>query len=66
MNPIEHLWTLLDKKIDNRALTKKEDLKKAVVKSWTNIDNNQIECLVESMSKRLLNVIEAKGGLTKY
>ena len=66
LNPIEHLRTLLDKKIGNRAFTKKEDLKKAVVKSWSNIDNNQIKCLVESMPKRLLNVIKAKGGLTKY
>ena len=66
LNPIEPLWTLLDKKIANRAFTKKEDLKKAVVKSWSNIDNNQIKYLVESMPKRLLNVIKAKGGLTKY
>ena len=66
LNPIEHLWTSLGKKIGNRAFTKKEDLKKAVVKSWSNIDYNQIKCLVESMPKRLLNVIKAKGGLTKY
>ena len=57
---------LLDKKIGNRVFTKKEDFKKAVVKSWSNIDNNQIKCLVESMPKRLLDVIKAKGGPTKY
>ena len=66
LNPIEHLWILLDKKIGNRVFTKKEDFKKAVVKSWSNIDNNQIKCLVESMPKRLLDVIKAKGGPTKY
>ena len=33
LNPIGHLLTLLDKKIGNRAFMKKEDLKKAVVKS---------------------------------
>ena len=57
---------LLDKKIGNRVFTKKEDFKKAVVKPWSNIDNNQIKCLVESMPKRLLDVIKAKGGPTKY
>ena len=43
------LWTLLDKKIGNRAFMKKEDLKKAADKSWSNIDNHQIKCFVESM-----------------
>ena len=45
---------------------KKEDFKKAVVKSWSNIDNNQTKCLLESMPKRLLDVIKAKGRSTKY
>jgi transposase len=66
LNPIEHLWTLLDKKLGTRSFIKKVDLKKSVVKSWSNIDNNQIKCLVESMPKRLLDVTKAKGGPTKY
>lgn len=58
LNPIEHLWALLDRKIGERSFSKKDDLKRAVTE--------QIRKLIESMPSRLGAVIVAKGGPTKY
>lgn len=66
LNPIEHLWALLDNEIGERSFTKKDDLKTAVTNAWGKIDAQKIKNLVESMPRRLAAVIKAKGGPTKY
>ena len=66
LNPIENLWSILDRKIGERSFTRKEALKEAVQKAWCEMDIKQTKSLVESMPTRLRLVIEAKGGPTKY
>lgn len=66
LNPIEHLWALLDRKIGERLFSKKDDLKRAVTDAWGAMDQKQIRKLIESMPSRLEAVIVAKGGPTKY
>lgn len=66
LNPIEHLWYILDRKIGDRAFRKKDDLKAAMVEAWEKITPEETKSLIESMPRRLEAVIAAKGGPTKY
>lgn len=66
LNPIEHLWAVLDREIGPRKLSKKDDLKLEITNAWERINKDVSKKLVESMPKRLQAVITAKGGPTKY
>lgn len=66
LNPIEHLWAVLDRKAGPRSLRKKEDLKELIESSWNEIEPAVTKKLVESMPNRLLEVMKAKGGPTRY
>ena len=66
LNPIEHVWELLARKIDNACSTSKTSLKEALKKAWSEIAPSETENLVLSMPRRLKAVIEARGGPTKY
>lgn len=66
LNPIEHVWDLLEKRIRKHRITSKESLKSALKDEWGEIDPNETNNLVKSMRRRLEAVIKAKGGPTKY
>lgn len=66
LNPIEHLWSVLDLMTGDRSFKKKEDLKTKIQEAWDEISPEITKKLVESMPKRLLAVIKANGGPTKY
>lgn len=66
MNPIEHLWGELKRRIKKYNIKSKDDLKEALVKEWNNFTPAYTKKLVESMPRRLEAVIEAEGGNTKY
>ena len=66
INPIEHLWQLLDTKIRKRDITSKSSLKTALQEEWALLSAEETRKLVESMPRRLLAVIQAKGNPTKY
>ncbi|CAK9796240.1 Transposable element Tcb1 transposase [Anthophora quadrimaculata] len=66
LNPIEHVWELLTRKIDHTTVNSKESLKEALTKAWSEITISETENLVLSMPRRLRAVIEARGGPTKY
>lgn len=66
VNPIEHLWDVLERRIRKRTITSKETLKTALKEEWQSILPNITEKLVESMPRRLCAVIKAKGYPTKY
>jgi len=67
LNPIENLWEIL-----NQARDKKKRLKNAnelwedCKETWSSITPDVCLKLVESMPKRLAEVIKNKGGCTKY
>ncbi len=66
LNPIEHLWDILERKIRKHKISKKHDLKKALLHEWGHLAAEETKCLVESMPRRLAAVIKHKGGPTKY
>ena len=68
LNPIDHLWTHLKKK-----LAEYEEPPKGILELWNRAEGewNKIEkevCqnLIESMPRRIEAVLSAKGGYTKY
>ena len=68
LNPIEHLWDVLERKIRARGpLPKnKEKLWQRLQEEWLQIDNSVIQTLVDSMPRRVAAVIDSKGSPTKY
>ncbi|KAI7871292.1 hypothetical protein BDF14DRAFT_1709715, partial [Spinellus fusiger] len=65
---IEHLWSYLDKLIDNKRAGIKniDELKITLEEAWGDIHVDLIERLVGSIKDRCQAVIDTKGGPTKH
>lgn len=66
LNPIEHLWEELERRIRTRSFSKTTELMTALQEEWHKIPINVLINLVESMPRRCDAVIKAKGYATKY
>jgi len=68
MNPIEHLWDELERRIRSHdPLPKnKEELWEILQTEWHNINASIYQNLVNSMPNRIAAVIQSKGNPTKY
>ena len=68
LNPIEHLWDVLNKQVRSKeALPRNlQDLKDLLLTSWCQIPQHTFRGLVESMPRRVRAVLAAKGGPTQY
>lgn len=66
LNPIEHLWSILKRKIREHSITSKETLKNCLIQEWNAITPEECKMLVSSLPKRIRAVIKAKGFTTKY
>ena len=68
LNPIEHLWDIMGRRI--RALphrpTTLNELSERLIQIWVNIDQEVIRGLILSMPRRCQEVIAARGGNTRY
>lgn len=64
LNPIENLWGIIVRdlyKNGNKQFDTREQLKKALLKTWKNLDDKKVRKLVKSMPKRLVKVVNADG-----
>lgn len=66
LNPIEHVWAELDKRIRKHHITNKTELKKVLIEEWKSISPEFTKNLVESMPRRLTALLKSKGYPTKY
>ena len=68
LNPIEHLWVHLKKKLGEyeRAPVGMLELWERVQVEWDKIEPEVCHNLIESMPRRVAEVVKAKGGHTKY
>jgi len=66
LNPIEHLWNEVDRRIRNRPVraTSKESLWEILQEVWNGIEPEFCQKLITSMPDRLSDVRKAKGGYT--
>lgn len=68
LNPIEHLWNHLKRKLNEYKVAPKEihKLWERVEKEWNGIPKEVVQNLIASMPRRCAAVIKAKEGHTKY
>src|SRR5436305_6088250 len=68
LNPIEHLWAHLKKKLGEyeRAPGGILELWERVQEEWDKIEPQVCQNLIESMPRRVAALVEAKGGYIKY
>ena len=67
LNPIENMWLIIKNKLECRDTASCQKLIDAIAKVWSdNISKEYCENVVKSMPKRLQQVIEKKGQMTKY
>uniref|UniRef100_A0AC34QLD3 Transposase n=1 Tax=Panagrolaimus sp. JU765 TaxID=591449 RepID=A0AC34QLD3_9BILA len=66
LNPIEHLWEILDRRCRGKNVSNIEQKLKLLQEEWYNIPKSVLEQLVDSMPRRCQAVIESKGFPTKY
>jgi len=67
LNPIENLWEILNQHRDkSKRMKNTTELWEDCQKTWATITPDLCMKLVESMPRRLAEVIKNKGGSTKY
>lgn len=68
LNPIEHVWDMIYRRISHRDNPPRnvQELANAVVEVWNNLPQQQIQTLVQSMPNRCRECINARGGHTHY
>ena len=68
LNPIEHIWALIKKRIGQRTRPPSGmlELCQLVQEEWGKISVDDCRCVIDSMPRRVAAVIKAKGGWTRY
>ena len=66
LNPIEHLWADMARRVEKRPAASMEELLDIVAEEWAATSIEFLAKLVHSMPARCQAVIDAKGDHTKY
>ena len=68
INPIEHVWDILQRRISARPVQPqtREDLTRALIEEWSRIPRPAIRKLIRSFKSRCRAVIDAQGGHMRY
>lgn len=68
LNPIEHVWARMKKKLKGRILKSDAEITSAVIAAWEEVGREKafLRSLTGSMPRRINSVIAASGGPTKY
>ena len=68
MNPIEHLWDQMGKKLRRIEVLPRNlvELRAAVLQAWDQVDDERLGRLVDSMPRRVRALRNARGGNTRY
>lgn len=68
LNVIENIWAWLTQRIysGNRSYHSLKELESAIYRAWIDLDQTLIQRLIDSMTSRLIEVVEKKVGPTHY
>jgi transposase len=68
LNPIENFWHTIKTIVyrDGRSYDTLAQLEAAIVKTWNEYPQEKINEMIGSYGKRLIAVVIAQGGSTKY
>ncbi len=64
--PIENDWAILERRLENRNMTTKEGLWKAMKEEWKKMGQENKENLAASVRKRLKEIIASEGQATRH
>jgi hypothetical protein len=66
LNPIEHVWDILGRRMQQRVCGNLNQLFNALREEWDAIPQEDLDHLIASMPRRVGMVIEKHGGHTRY
>ena len=68
MNPIEHVWDMLERRVKTRFPLPEtlQELSLALLEEWEHIPQEAIANLIQGMPRRMNSLIQARGGNTCY
>ena len=67
LNPIEHIWDKLGRGVRSRhVLNNLQDIRNALLIEWNRIPANVVQHYVNSIRRRIQQVIRQNGGHTRY
>ena len=66
LNPIEHVWAYVQRRVNRRRCDTFADFQKAVLSELKAVPKEVIDALYGSMESRLEEVIARKGARTRY
>ena len=66
LNPIENLWSVLAAKVQEQQPRNIEELKAAIKKAWHGVDRSLITKMIDSVPRRVNQVIQRRGYASDY
>ncbi|KAK6742745.1 hypothetical protein RB195_010171 [Necator americanus] len=66
LNPIEHLWEELERRMKGTKARNSAQKFAQFEEAWKAIPQSCLDNLLDSMNRRCMAVIDAKGFATKY
>ena len=66
LNPIEHIWDEVERRMKKEKAKNEFKSKQALLKVWYNVGNDVTKKLVDSVPNRLHEVIRMNGYPTRY
>ena len=66
LNPIENIWGILQRGMDKTGITDPKKYRAKLRQLWDNLSQDTIRAVIESMPRRLNEVIKKKGEALHY
>lgn len=66
LNPIENLWSILKRRVDNQKPTNSDKLQALIMQELTAINQDLVHKLIDIMPGRIAEVLKKKGRHCKY
>src|SRR5215467_289011 len=66
MNPIEHVWDILDRRVRKRKVQTIAALRNALQEEWNNLKQEQIRHVINRIPQRIRELLNARGDNTHY
>lgn len=66
LNPMEDVWSELQRLVNRQKSTTIEELRAAIVDAWSTIDFHRIRCFTSSMPHRIEKLRRVRGASTGY
>ena len=66
LNPIEHLWPMVPKRLEGSIFSGREQLWTALPEAFASISPREVKALYDYLPRRMAAVISSRGGPTRY